>query len=134
MGFDILSHANNHATDWGAEGLAETLDHLDANKLVHAGTGATMTAARAPRYLDTAHGRIGLVAAATSFTPMSRAADPQGEVPGRPGVNAIRSIRAGVGLSGKSAHARGHRRQRSGQAGDVDGQSLYRPRRRAGEA
>lgn len=96
MGFDILSHANNHATDWGAEGLAETLDHLDANKLVHAGTGATMTAARAPRYLDTAHGRIGLVAAATSFTPMSRAADPQGEVPGRPGVNAIRSIRAGV--------------------------------------
>ncbi len=96
MGFDILSHANNHATDWGAEGLAETLDHLDAAKLVHAGTGASMTAARAPRYLDTAHGRIGLVAAATSFTPMSRASDPLGEVPGRPGVNAIRTIRSGL--------------------------------------
>lgn len=96
MGFDILSHANNHATDWGVEGLTETLDHLDAAGLVHAGTGASMTAARAPRYLDTAHGRIGLVAAATSFTPMSRASDPLGEVPGRAGVNAIRSIRSGI--------------------------------------
>jgi poly-gamma-glutamate capsule biosynthesis protein CapA/YwtB (metallophosphatase superfamily) len=96
MGFDILSHANNHATDWGEEGLAETLDHLDAAKLVHAGTGASMSAARAPRYLDTNWGRIGLVAAATTFTPMSRASDPLGEVPGRPGVNGIRTVRSAL--------------------------------------
>ena len=95
MGFDIVSHANNHATDWGAEGLFETLDHLDKGGLIAAGTGRNLAAARAPRYLDVPAGRIALVAASSSFTAMSRAADPLGEVPGRPGVNALRTERIG---------------------------------------
>jgi poly-gamma-glutamate synthesis protein (capsule biosynthesis protein) len=95
MGFDIVSHANNHATDWGADGLIETLDHLAKGGLVAAGTGRTMSAARAPRYLDAAAGRIALVAASSSFTAMSRASDPLGEVPGRAGVNALRTERVG---------------------------------------
>ena len=95
MGFDIVSHANNHATDWGAEGLADTLQVLDDAHLVHAGTGHNLSAARAPRYLDAPAGRVALVAASSSFTPMSRAADALGEVPGRPGVNALRTERVG---------------------------------------
>lgn len=95
MGFDIVSHANNHTTDWGAEGLLETLDHLQKGGLVAAGSGRNMTAARAPRYLDAPAGRIALVAASSSFTPMSRAADPLGEVAGRPGLNTLRTERVG---------------------------------------
>jgi len=95
MGFDIVSHANNHTTDWGAEGLLETLDHLGAGGLVAAGSGRNMAAARAPRYRDLPAGRIALVAASSSFTPMSRASDALGEVPGRPGLNTLRTERIG---------------------------------------
>jgi poly-gamma-glutamate synthesis protein (capsule biosynthesis protein) len=95
MGFDIVSHANNHSTDWGVEGLAETLELMDNAHLVHAGTGRNLSAARAPRYFDAPAGRVALVAASSSFTPMSRASDPLGEVPGRPGVNALRTTRVG---------------------------------------
>ncbi len=96
MGIDMVSHANNHATDWGVEGMLETLDLLDAAKLTHSGTGRTMTAARAPAYLDSSWGRVALVSATTSFTPMSPAADPLGRVPGRAGANTIRSTEIGL--------------------------------------
>ncbi len=36
MGFDILSHANNHGTDWGVAGLLETDRRLSAAGLAHA--------------------------------------------------------------------------------------------------
>jgi len=96
MGIDIVGHANNHATDWGVEGMIDTLDLLDKAHVVHAGTGRSMTAARAPAYFDAGHGRIGLVSATTTFTPMSPAADPLGQVPGRGGANTIRSTEVGL--------------------------------------
>jgi len=95
MGFDIVSHANNHTNDWGPEGLFETIERLDAAGVVHAGTGRTLAGARAPRYFDAAIGRIGLVAASSTFKPAARAGDPFGEVPGRPGVNGLRTQRVG---------------------------------------
>ncbi len=90
MGFDIVSVANNHATDWGAEGLFETMERLDDAGLIHAGVGRTLSLARAPRYFDAGAGRVGMVSASSSFTPMSRAGDPVGEVAGRPGLNPVR--------------------------------------------
>jgi len=96
LGFDIVSHANNHATDWGVEGMAETGRRLDEAGLVWAGTGATLSAARAPRYIDGPRGRVALVSATSTFTPMSRASDAAGEVAGRPGVNALRTVRTAL--------------------------------------
>jgi len=93
MGFDLVGTANNHTTDWGVEGMAETLRRLTENGVVHAGAGASLSLARAPAYVDLPAGRIGLVAAASSFTPMSRAADPAGRVPGRAGLNPLRVTR-----------------------------------------
>ena len=90
MGFDLVGLANNHTTDWGVEGMSETMSRLTENGLVFAGAGHSLSLARAPAYADVAAGRIGLVAAASSFTPMSRAADPVGRVPGRGGVNPLR--------------------------------------------
>ncbi len=96
MGFDLVSVANNHATDWGAEGLFETMTRLDDAGLVHAGVGRNLMAARAPRYHDAAAGRVGMVSASSTFPSMSRAGDPHGEVPGRPGLNPIRLERTAV--------------------------------------
>lgn len=96
MGFTIVSHANNHATDWGVEGMAETGRALTEAKLVWAGTGNSMAAARAPRYLDTPKGRVVIVSATSTFTPMSVAANPVGGVPGRPGVNSLRTRRSAI--------------------------------------
>ncbi len=93
IGFDLMSRANNHATDWGLEGMRATSAALDAAGIVHAGVGEHRAAARAGRYADVEKGRIGLVAMASSFTPLSRAVPPVGEAPGRPGLNALRTTR-----------------------------------------
>ena len=93
LGFDMVSRANNHTTDWGIEGMRATSRHLDEAGLIHAGAGETRAEARAGRYLDTPKGRVGIVSMASSFTPISRAMDPMGEAPGRPGLSALRTTR-----------------------------------------
>lgn len=103
LGFDMVSHANNHSTDWGVEGMIETGRRLTDADIVWSGTGATMSAARAPRYLDVAKGRVAIVSATSTFTPMSRASDPVGEVAGRPGVNTIRTVRTTLVTPGQFA-------------------------------
>ncbi|MDF1604527.1 CapA family protein [Nocardioides sp. YIM 152315] len=91
LGFGLLSLANNHAGDWGARGLLDTMAAVRAAGIVAAGAGRSWSGAVAPRYVDTPHGRVALVAATTTFTAASRAGDALGEVPARPGVAAIRS-------------------------------------------
>jgi poly-gamma-glutamate capsule biosynthesis protein CapA/YwtB (metallophosphatase superfamily) len=48
MGISVVSKANNHATDWGAEGLRATLDTLTAAGIIQAGSGPGLNEARAP--------------------------------------------------------------------------------------
>ncbi|ASP69720.1 CapA family protein [Sinorhizobium meliloti] len=90
MGFNLLSYANNHAFEWGIEGMRETCRALDQNAVIYAGAGANLSQASAARFLETPRGRVALVSFASTFTPMSRACDPAGEAPGRPGINALR--------------------------------------------
>ncbi|QRM33099.1 CapA family protein [Microvirga sp. VF16] len=90
MGFNVLSYANNHTFDWGLEGMRETGRVLDQNGIIYAGAGENLAQAGAARYLETARGRVALVSFAATFTPMSRAGDPAGEAPGRPGLAALR--------------------------------------------
>jgi poly-gamma-glutamate synthesis protein (capsule biosynthesis protein) len=52
LGFNVFSTANNHAMDYGPEGAHETLLHLDAAGVAHAGLGLTRAAARAPRVIE----------------------------------------------------------------------------------
>ncbi|PAP92266.1 CapA family protein [Mesorhizobium wenxiniae] len=90
MGFNLVSYANNHTFDWGVEGMRETCRALDQNGIVYAGVGENLAQAGAARFLETPRGRVALVSFATTFTPMSRACDPAGEAPGRPGLSALR--------------------------------------------
>jgi poly-gamma-glutamate synthesis protein (capsule biosynthesis protein) len=73
MGFDLFNRANNHTTDYGVEGMAETDQILDKLGVVHAGSGMTLGEASQPKYLETGKGRLALLGLATTFTPMSRA-------------------------------------------------------------
>lgn len=91
LGFSVLGLANNHATDWGVEALLGTREHLDAAGIQHAGAGRSMSQARSACYVDAPQGRLGFLAASATFTPMSPAADPLGRVPGRPGINTLRT-------------------------------------------
>jgi poly-gamma-glutamate capsule biosynthesis protein CapA/YwtB (metallophosphatase superfamily) len=51
-GFDVVSLANNHAMDFGAIGLTDTLNALDTAGIAHAGGGRNRDAARAPVLVD----------------------------------------------------------------------------------
>ena len=91
LGFRLVSRANNHCCDWGIEGMRETGGHLDAAGIVHAGAGETLAHARAPRYVETEYGRVGLVSAyAAQKWDNDAALDQFGEVPARPGLSALR--------------------------------------------
>src|ERR1043165_1196105 len=81
IGFDVMSRANNHATDWGLEGMRQTNRALDEAGIVHAGVGEHRAAARAARFFDTDKGRVALISIASTFTPLSRSAPPVGEAP-----------------------------------------------------
>jgi poly-gamma-glutamate synthesis protein (capsule biosynthesis protein) len=89
-GFNLLSTANNHAFDFGLAGMRSTLKALDDAGLTHAGTGENLAMARGPAYLDTKHGRVALIACASTLTPGSLAGEQRPDLIGRPGVNPLR--------------------------------------------
>jgi poly-gamma-glutamate synthesis protein (capsule biosynthesis protein) len=91
MGFDILTRANNHATDEGIGIMFETARNLEAAGLVYAGTGRNLGEARAAQFVELPKGRIGLVGfLSQGINGGSEAATYafSGD-PGRPGVNIL---------------------------------------------
>lgn len=51
-GVDVVSLANNHLMDYGAEGLVDTRATLDAAKIRHFGAGESLLEARAPAVVE----------------------------------------------------------------------------------
>lgn len=90
MGFNLFSLANNHAIDYTFLGLLDTMEALEARDMVYAGAGCNLGEARSPAYLETSAGRIGLVAATTSFPAGADAGRARQDMPGRPGINPLR--------------------------------------------
>jgi poly-gamma-glutamate capsule biosynthesis protein CapA/YwtB (metallophosphatase superfamily) len=89
-GFNLTTLANNHALDYGHGGLLATLRHLREAGIVAAGAGTNLAQARAPRYLDTANGRVALIGCASTFREGSAASAAHADIPGRPGLNPLR--------------------------------------------
>ena len=89
MGFGIVGRANNHALDWGLDGLFETGRWLDEAGISHAGAGRTEGEARAPGYLETSRARVAMVSIASTFRPTTEALPPRDSTPGRPGLSAL---------------------------------------------
>jgi poly-gamma-glutamate synthesis protein (capsule biosynthesis protein) len=71
MGIRMVAKANNHATDWGVDGLIATLDVLKRAGIAQSGAGPSLEAARAPAFIETPKGTAALVSTATTFPPMS---------------------------------------------------------------
>src|SRR3546814_1260990 len=75
MGLDLVSVANNHSTDFGPDGLRQSMRLLDAAGIAHAGGGRDLKEARAPGIFASPHGKIALVSAASTFKEYARAND-----------------------------------------------------------
>jgi poly-gamma-glutamate capsule biosynthesis protein CapA/YwtB (metallophosphatase superfamily) len=89
MGFDMFARANNHAGDWGIEGMLATGRALDDRGIPHCGIGRNLAEASRPVYLDTVRGRVAMVSLTTTFPVSSAAADQRPDIVGRPGCNAV---------------------------------------------
>lgn len=76
IGIVLVSKANNHATDWGTEGLTATLGWLAVAGVTAGGAGPGLDLARGPVYRDTMKGRVALVDTASTFPPMAVAGPP----------------------------------------------------------
>ena len=90
MGFDIVSRPNNHADDFGPEGLVSTSRHLERVGLQYSGYGDSYWAAKAARYYSSPGGRVGMVAV-SDHEP--RAQPARGEWPGVGGLSPLRVTR-----------------------------------------
>jgi poly-gamma-glutamate capsule biosynthesis protein CapA/YwtB (metallophosphatase superfamily) len=62
IGVRAVSLANNHALDFEEDALADTLGHLDAAGIAHAGAGADAAQARRPALVDAGGVRVAVVA------------------------------------------------------------------------
>lgn len=91
MGVRMVTVANNHAADYGADGLAESLRLLKEAGLPYAGAGNNMREARAATLLSTPKGRVTVVATAGTFKMNFAAADGRGALASRPGISTIRT-------------------------------------------
>ncbi len=91
LGVDIVGRANNHAMDRGPAGMRTTGWLLDEAGIDHAGAGEDLSRASAPRYRETAGGRLGIVSVTTSPSPpdVAGALDGFAGLAPRPGVHAL---------------------------------------------
>ena len=84
FGFNMTSFNNNHVADYGFEGMLRTLDALEASGLVHAGVGRNLAEASAPRYLDTAAGRVAMISVNSTLMGEMCAGEQTARIKGRP--------------------------------------------------
>jgi poly-gamma-glutamate capsule biosynthesis protein CapA/YwtB (metallophosphatase superfamily) len=98
MGIRMVNQANNHAaTDRGVDAMLATSNLLDEAGIVHAGSGKDLQEARAPRFLSTPKGIVGLVgvmsisddAPVPTAARSSAAGYSSGDVVGNPGIDGL---------------------------------------------
>ncbi|WP_256839822.1 CapA family protein [Ornithinimicrobium faecis] len=69
LGITAASLANNHAMDYGPDGLADTLHSLTAAGVAGLGAGADLTAARAAHHAVTPTGTVAFLSLSASLPP-----------------------------------------------------------------
>lgn len=91
MGIDLVSRANNHALDWGLQGMRETSKWVARAGLIAAGTGENLSEASRAAVAQTAAGKVALVSFVTTFRSTTNALAVSQDTPyGRPGVDGLR--------------------------------------------
>jgi poly-gamma-glutamate synthesis protein (capsule biosynthesis protein) len=97
--FSIVSTANNHAWDYGAPALIETLLRLDAAGVRHAGTASSREASRRAEILDVGGFRVAFLAVTDIWNDGALARHPADAFVGRADEGelgaAVRAVREG---------------------------------------
>ncbi len=90
MHVNLVSRANNHALDWGLEGMRESGQRVADAGIAQAGVGENALEAAAPAYYSSPRGKVALVSMVSTFRPTTNALEVSAEAPrGRPGVNGL---------------------------------------------
>lgn len=87
---NLLATSNNHAFDLGSGGILDTVEAIERQGLVAAGSGSDLARAAAPAYRASTVGQVALVAFATGKVREGGAATAS-----RPGVNELRRDASG---------------------------------------
>lgn len=75
LGLDVAILANNHTMDYRAEALNQCLAAYDEAGIVHAGAGANLREATAPRLIETPGGRVAILSVSSTLPPESAASE-----------------------------------------------------------
>lgn len=93
LGFDLVSHGNNHALDLGVQGTFDSIRLLRDAGIKAAGFGKNLADAGRAAYHHTSKGRVGLVGvyviSEASGNPRMCATDSFNNIGGRPGINCL---------------------------------------------
>jgi poly-gamma-glutamate synthesis protein (capsule biosynthesis protein) len=87
-GIDVVSMANNHSMNLGAEGLLRTIEVLDSHGIAHAGAGRNAEAAHSAAILERKEMRIAFLSYTSVAWPAFAATD------SRPGMALVRATTA----------------------------------------
>ena len=104
MGINLVARSSNHSSDQGVDEMLKSNMYLQEAGVAYAGSGINLEDARAPQYVETPKGRIGLVAMTVSLSGrrsdyqssrnseagMEMAAYQDGNRNGVPGINFLR--------------------------------------------
>jgi poly-gamma-glutamate capsule biosynthesis protein CapA/YwtB (metallophosphatase superfamily) len=90
IGFNAISLANNHTSDYGPDGVRDTRRILDGLGLHHAGSGEELAEAREPAFVGVPPRRVAMISVSTSSSPEARATRARGDIMGRAGLNPLR--------------------------------------------
>lgn len=87
---NIVSFANNHTTDFGPEGVVNTINAAEKRGIVHCGVGRSLEEAVLPKFVDTPKGRIGVVATSSTRSEVMLASSAGAGTLARAGVAPLR--------------------------------------------
>lgn len=96
LNIKLISFANNHTGDYGWQGTVDTMEAARERGLIPCGVGYNLADARKARFLDTSRGRVGVVAANSTWSERSLASNEGADVVSRPGLCPLRWGRAYV--------------------------------------
>ena len=92
FGFNIYNTANNHSCDYSHGGVLATAKHLKERNMIFSGTGANLSEAGKPCYLETKNARVALISCCHTTVETAAAGAQSADMPGRPGLNLMRSV------------------------------------------
>ena len=90
-GFNLFNTANNHSCDYSHGGVLATIRNLRERDMVFSGTGKDLGEASKPCYFEAKGTRVALISVCSSFDRSAMAGAQTADLPGRPGLNPLRS-------------------------------------------